>query len=175
MTTISEVDPALLELVKKMDGDQHLVVDRHHLLKTHRHCFPANEAISWLVNHGSCETRQGAVETMDELAELGLVHHVYYEHAFSDAYLFFQFSEYLHGWHTVQAGWLTSTLQRTGLASWYVLMQRSVPDTGAVELKLAKYSQHGYGLELHYCVDLNSECTVQLCEPTVHESARLAC
>ena len=68
------------------------VKDRSYRLKTYEKCFVGNDAVSKLVEEKIAPSREEAIQSMKNLAETGLIHHVLYEHGFEDKHLFYRFT-----------------------------------------------------------------------------------
>ena len=172
-----------------MHDDRALTRTRRYYAKSYSQCFTGVEAVTWLLKYAEADregmrmrhglsgagSRAEAERALRSLAELGYIHHVTFEHVFQDAGFFYTWSGALHGWRTLQAGWLTLKDQASGMASWYVLRMRADGDTSSSELRLEKYNSHGYGLELDESesLDLNPKCTVSMVEGFVNEGSGL--
>ena len=65
--------------------------DRKYLLKSYEKCFVGKDAVAKLVEEMVCTSEDEAVALMQELSEVGLIHHVLYEHGFEAKHLFYRF------------------------------------------------------------------------------------
>jgi hypothetical protein len=68
------------------------IQDRTHHLKKYEKCFVGTEAVSKLVDLNIVASKEMAVKMMKELNEVGLIHHVLYDHGFEDSHLFYRFT-----------------------------------------------------------------------------------
>ncbi|EGD75428.1 glutathione peroxidase [Salpingoeca rosetta] len=71
-------------------AESNLIDDRTYHLQTYRQCFVASDAVSYMVENGKAESREAAVGQLQHLVEGNLIHHVTFDHTFSDAKLFFR-------------------------------------------------------------------------------------
>ena len=68
------------------------IQDRTHRLKKYEKCFVGKEAVTKLVDQNIVASKEAAVKMMKELSEVGLIHHVLYDHGFEDSHLFYRFT-----------------------------------------------------------------------------------
>ena len=83
----TEID-RLVEQMLGMDGLD--IRDRRFRLTLYANCFVGSEAVDWIVRTQKA-TRQEAVRLGQRLVARDVIHHVTYEHAFKDEYLFYKF------------------------------------------------------------------------------------
>jgi len=66
--------------------------DRTHLLKKYEKCFVGNDAVKKLAQKNIVASKEEALVTMEELVDVGLIHHVLYDHGFESSHLFYRFT-----------------------------------------------------------------------------------
>lgn len=81
---------AARQLLAKEIGSSKLIGDRTYHLQTYRQCFVASDAVKYVMDTGRADTRESAVTQLQQLVEGNLIHHVTFDHTFSDAKLFFR-------------------------------------------------------------------------------------
>ena len=99
---VKNLQDLLLTLVEETD----LFVDRRYRCITYEACVPGSNLLDYLEgmwplltlgvdsegNSIRIETRQQALKVANDLFELGLIHHVTYEHIFKDSGYFYAFN-----------------------------------------------------------------------------------
>eukprot|EP00029_Vermamoeba_vermiformis_P007572 TRINITY_DN3312_c0_g2_i1.p1 TRINITY_DN3312_c0_g2~~TRINITY_DN3312_c0_g2_i1.p1 ORF type:complete len:302 (+),score=49.77 TRINITY_DN3312_c0_g2_i1:112-1017(+) len=69
------------------------VKDRIYKGRIYSKCFIASEAIQWLVENTTAETKEDAISFGRHLQRCGVFHHVTKDHELKDEYLFFRFNK----------------------------------------------------------------------------------
>lgn len=62
-------------------------------LRTYKRCFVGTDAVRWLVRTGAAADEAAALELGNRMLQLGLLHHVLYEHEFRNQHLYYRFSQ----------------------------------------------------------------------------------
>jgi len=70
-----------------------IIKDRKYHMKTYPQCFIGSEAVDYLIQSGSANSREEAVNIGKALQAMHLFEHVTRDHQFTDDYLFFRFLE----------------------------------------------------------------------------------
>jgi hypothetical protein len=66
------------------------IKDRKYKLKTYPQCFLGNEAVTWM-NKNFQMTSEDAMKLGNQMIELGIIHHVSFEHTFKNEGLYYRF------------------------------------------------------------------------------------
>lgn len=68
------------------------IKDRTHRLKKYEKCFVGKDVVSKLMNLDIVASNEEGLRMMKELSDVGLIHHVLYEHGFEESHLFYRFT-----------------------------------------------------------------------------------
>ena len=68
------------------------IQDRKHLLKTYEKCFVGKDAVAKLVESKMVDTKEESIQLLSDLSDVGLLHHVLYDHGFKNEHLFYRFT-----------------------------------------------------------------------------------